>query len=133
MRMVAKLVIVDADKKYLLMKRSAHPTFGSDPDLPGGTIEPGEEPREAMVREVYEEVGFVVDGSKATLLYEGADYSAHGTHYSLYITDVQERPELTISWEHAGYEWLELEALLDKAKSAKDTYMHMVYDQLKNL
>lgn len=131
MNKVAKIVIVDADNKYLLMKRDGHPTFGDDPDLPGGTIEPGEDPLDAMVREVYEEAGFVIDGSKARLLYEGTEYSAHGTHYSLYVTDVQDRPDVTISWEHAGYEWLGLEELLDKASSANDTYMHMVYDQLQ--
>lgn len=39
MKQVAKLVIIDDRGKYLLMQRSSHPTFGDDPDLPGGTLE----------------------------------------------------------------------------------------------
>ena len=35
MKKVAKLVMIDPDGKYLLMYRSDHPTFGTDPDLPG--------------------------------------------------------------------------------------------------
>ena len=42
MKKVAKLVIIDSDDKYLLMHRSDHPTFGVDPDLPGGTLEDDE-------------------------------------------------------------------------------------------
>jgi hypothetical protein len=43
------------------------------------------------------------------------------------------RPEVTLSWEHSGYEWISQEALMDKAKHSKDSYMHMVYDTMKKL
>jgi 8-oxo-dGTP pyrophosphatase MutT (NUDIX family) len=55
MNKVAKLVIVDNQGKYLLMHRSEHPRFGTDPDLPGGTLEGSEEPIQTMLREVLEE------------------------------------------------------------------------------
>lgn len=42
MKKVAKLVIVDPQNNYLLMYRNQHPTFGDDPDLPGGTVEGSE-------------------------------------------------------------------------------------------
>jgi len=131
MTKVAKLVIIDNQNKYLLMHRGAHPTFGNDPDLPGGTLEPDEEPLEAMVREVFEEAGIMIDGSITRKLYEGEEYSTHGTHYTLYLTKLDNRPEVAISWEHSSYEWLDQDAFLEKAKAAKDTYMHMVYEQLK--
>lgn len=131
MTKVAKLVIIDNNDKYLLMYRSAHPTFSNDPDLPGGTLEDGEQPVDTMIREVYEEAGVVVDKTKLTKMYEGTDYSAHKTHYSLYVTRVDSRPAITMSWEHSSYEWLEREAFLEKARGAKDTYMRMVYDVLK--
>ena len=53
MKKVAKLVIIDNENKYLLMYRSGHPTFGDDPDLPGGTLEGREQPVDTMVREVF--------------------------------------------------------------------------------
>lgn len=131
MKKVAKLVIIDNDNKYLLMYRSGHPTFGDDPDLPGGTLEGTEQPVDTMVREVFEEAGIVIFKDKVSLAYEGSDYSAHQTQYSLYLTHLDERPKVVMSWEHSSYEWLELEAFLEKMKAAKDLYMQMVYDVLK--
>ncbi len=131
MNKVAKLVIVDSADKYLLMYRNGHPTFGDDPDLPGGTLEDGELPLETTIREVYEEAGIVVDEARALMIYEGANYSAHKTHYSLYVIKLDNRPSVVMSWEHSSYEWLDREEFLDKAKHANDTYMHMVYHTLK--
>src|SRR5664279_2915033 len=131
MNPVAKLVIIDNDDKYLLMYRSAHPTFGDDPDLPGGTLEDSEQPLETMIREVYEEAGIVVDEAKILKVYEGTDYSAHKTHYSLYVTRFDDRPDVIMSWEHSSYEWIDLDDFLKKARNANDTYMHMVHDSLK--
>jgi len=131
MNHVAKLVIIDGRGKYLLMQRSDHPTFGNDPDLPGGTLEEGESPLVTMIREVAEEAGLEIDSTSVQAVYAGTEYSTHGTHYSLYIARLEDTPEITISWEHASYEWLEREAFLEKARKANDTYMHMVYNILK--
>lgn len=128
---VAKLVVVDGDNKYLLMYRSSHPLFGMDPDLPGGTLEDGEQPLDTMIREVQEEAGVDVLASQARLLYQGTDYSLHNTEYSLYTATFDTRPKVTLSWEHSSYEWLSRDEFLEKARPAKDTYMQMVYDTLK--
>lgn len=133
MKQVAKLVIVDGRGKYLLMQRSDHPTFGNDPDLPGGTLEEGELPLETMIREVFEEVAVRIDKAKVREIYAGANYSAHGTHYSLYVAELPHTPEIIMSWEHSLYEWLDRDVFLDKASKANDTYMHMVHDVLKQL
>lgn len=128
MKKVAKLVIVDPVGRHLLMYRSNHPVFGDDPDLPGGTLEEGEESLETMVREVHEEAGIKIDGLSVEEIYVGTDYSKHGTQYSLYTVTVKDAPEVVMSWEHASYEWLDRDDFLDKAKNANDTYMHMVHD-----
>ena len=130
MNKVAKLVIIDDQNNYLLMYRSEHPRFGIDPDLPGGTLEEREIPIEAMLREVIEEAGVTIDKSVVKHAYSGSDYSNHGTHYSLFITRLYERPEVTISWEHSSFEWLSRKDFLEKAKNAQDTYMHMVHEVL---
>lgn len=84
----------------------------------------------AAVREVEEEAGIRIDPSRLKHIYTGSDFSKHGTVYTLYTAEVATKPEVTISWEHARYEWLTLEELLGRAKVAADTYMQMVHEQL---
>lgn len=131
MKKVAKLLMIDPDSKYLLMYRSDHPTFGIDPDLPGGTLEDNETLLQTMLREVKEEAGINIDAHNVDEIYSGTGYSTHDTHYSLFVTKLNVRPEVVISWEHSSYEWLDCSDFLQKAKSAKDTYMHMVYDVIR--
>jgi 8-oxo-dGTP pyrophosphatase MutT (NUDIX family) len=128
MKQVAKLVVIDDANKYLLLQLNNHPIFLYDPDLPGGTAEAGELPLDAMLREVAEEAGFSVDKNVVRKVYEGAEYSAHHTHYSLYVAKLAKRPEVILSWEHLSYSWLDRDEFLGKTKEAKDTYMHMVHD-----
>jgi len=114
-----------------LLYISAHPAFGDDPDLPGGTLEDGESVQESMIREVDEELGVVIRETGIREVYAGTDYSKSKTHYSLFVTEVSARPHITLSWEHASYEWLDHGSFLEKAKSANDPYMHMVYSVLR--
>lgn len=127
-KQVAKMIIEDDKGCFLFTKRSDHPTYPLDPDLPGGTLDPGENPDETVIREVYEETNVTIDSERVKKFYVGDSYSAHGTIYHLYYARLDERPEITISWEHDSYEWLEREVFLEKVSGAKDTYMHMVHD-----
>jgi len=122
---VAKLVLFDKDDYYLLLYRSDHPTFGNDPDLPGGTLEEGESTVETVIREAQEETGIVVP--EVEELYAGLEYSIHGTHKSLFLARVADRPDVQLSWEHESFEWLPRDEFLQKALHANDSYMHMVH------
>lgn len=124
---VAKLLFIDKDDKYLMMYRSPHPTFGeNDPDLPGGTVDGDEELVDTVIREVWEEIQVVVDKDNVELFYSGDDYSTHGTPYALFVTRVDERPEIAMSREHASYEWIDRDDFIRISAGARDTYMHMV-------
>jgi len=129
----AKVLIIDNQDQYLLMIRDNHPHFGNDPDLPGGTIEDGESHEVAAVREVEEEAGITISLDDIELLYKGFDYSAHGIEYSLYLTRLNYRPEVVVSWEHASYRWLSREDFLKTTKTSNDTYMLMVHDVVSKL
>lgn len=130
MKHVAKIIIVDENNKYLLLWRSNHPSFPSDPDLPGGTIEKGERPLPALIREVEEETGIVLDKHRIKKQTESNAYDANFFYY-LYAYYIERRPVVTLSWEHATYEWLDRDIFLEKVKEAKDNYMHMVYDTVR--
>lgn len=128
---VAKLVIIDKDNNYLLLYRNNHPFFGDDADLPGGILEDGEKPLDTMTREVQEELQLTIDPNNVRQVYEGAKYSLHGSVKTLYETKLDTRPTLKLSWEHKSFEWLPRKAFLEKCKNAEDTFMHMVYKELK--
>ncbi len=127
MKKAAKLIIIDENDKFLLLFRSAHPHFGDDPDLPGGTLENGEKLIDTMVREVSEEIGVSVKKSAVRKLYAGDEYSKNDTHCALFATKMM-RPKIRLSWEHKSYDWLPRAKFLAQAKNANDTYMHMAHD-----
>lgn len=128
MKKVAKLLLIDPNKKYLLLHRNNHPVFGNDPDLPGGTIENYESLCDAMLREVKEETGISIMANNVRVIYSGAEFSKNGTHYTLFTADLEILSTISISWEHSYYEWLDKEDFLTKIQNSKDTYMHMVFD-----
>lgn len=130
MKHVIKAVIIDQEDNYLLLTRNNHPTFGNDPDLPGGTLESSESPTEALIREVLEETGIRIPSDQIHHCYTGSEYSKQGTIYSLYRTQLTSQPPVTVSWEHTTYDWLKLDAFLHRVSSANDRYMHMVHDTL---
>ncbi len=127
MKQVAKVIIINQDNQYLLLQRSDHPVFPNDPDLPGGTVEANESSMVALVREVIEEAGILLDSKIIKKIYSGQEFSTHGTEYYLYQVRVYTRPPVTISWEHASYKWVNRAEFLEQAHAATDTYMQMVY------
>lgn len=127
MKNIAKLIVIDESKNYLMLWRSDHPTYPNDADLPGGIVEADETPEEAVIREVIEEAEVEVDEKDLQKLYEGTEFSPHGNNYHLYTVKLNSRPDIVISWEHQAYKWLSREEFLEEARNAADSYMHMVF------
>lgn len=130
MKKVAKLILVNKDGKYLMLYRSGHPLYPDDADLPGGTLEDGEEIILALMREVLEETGIPIDVDVIEKLGESKTHQ-EGFIYYLFQAKCESKPEISLSWEHSSYEWLAPQEFKVKAKTAVDTYMHMVYDYLE--
>src|SRR5690242_6404668 len=101
MKRVAKLLIQSGDE-FLLLELNNHPIFGNDMDLPGGTIDDNESDIEALMREVKEETGLVIDPKALRLLYTGTDYSENGTYNALFLIILPEKPLIHLSWEHTN-------------------------------
>lgn len=58
---VVAAALVDADRRVLVQKRPAGGDHAGLWEFPGGKIEPGETPEAALIRELHEELGIVVD------------------------------------------------------------------------
>ncbi|MDB5176843.1 MAG: hydrolase [Candidatus Saccharibacteria bacterium] len=110
----AKALVFDSNGDFLLLKRSdTHPFLAGFYDLPGGIIEDGEEPGDAVVREINEEVGLNVMKKDIQIFYATTKFinnkSIPTLLYAVHIDS--EKPDITISWEHKSYEWAPIERL----------------------
>lgn len=124
---VAKLIVIDGDNNYLLLHRGGgHPLYPNDPDVPGGSLESGEQPIDTMLREIDEEVGLKLDADATKLLANGDSFSDDGTMYYVYETRLNYRPDVMLSWEHETYAWVSRKEFIVAASEAIDVYMHMV-------
>lgn len=131
MKRVAKVLICNGENQYLLTFRGNHPTFGNDPDLPGGTQEPGEDPKATAIREVMGETGIELDEASVTLRIKDTTTSKHSTEYYVYETQLAAVPKVTLSWEHALYKWVNRDELIAVGRGAKDTFMQVVAKTLE--
>ncbi|MFB6145171.1 MAG: NUDIX hydrolase [Candidatus Nanohaloarchaea archaeon] len=107
---VAVAVTYSSDKEKFLIVKRGDDRPGSFPgcwEFPGGSIEDGENPKEAALRELMEETGFIGE-----LIREGESFEVkteddyYIIHPSL-VTVEGDEPEL--SKEHIRYRWVEIE------------------------
>jgi 8-oxo-dGTP pyrophosphatase MutT (NUDIX family) len=114
----AGAVIPDAEGRILLQEKAAEPGWF----IPGGAIEPGEHPEEALVREVAEETGLIVAPRKVVLVIGGAEYRYRYPNGDwveitglLYQCDVVGRSDGPLDAETKHLEYFSREALPELA------------------
>ena len=129
---VSKVLIQNSAGEYLVLLRNNHPIFGNEIDLPGGTMEKGENSLIAAVRETQEECGIVLVEDALTHLITTRKYSRYGNQYSLYTARVAGEPAITLSWEHSGYRWVHASELIAESLTAKDAYIRLAADMLRS-
>jgi 8-oxo-dGTP diphosphatase len=115
-----KLILRDGAGNVLLLRRSkTHPTQALLMDLPGGVIDGGEQPIEALLRELAEETRLHLDPNDLKLVFAATglkdDMSALRLVYAAKLPT--RKPKVTLSWEHDKYEWLPLEQVEQKLQA----------------
>ena len=69
-KIVAKALVRNSEGLYLVLHRgNTHPRFPGHIDFPGGEVEPKETPETAVIREIQEETGLLVDPKKLKKLF----------------------------------------------------------------
>lgn len=116
-----------SEKKVLLLERSHFVSQAGTWCIPGGKVEPGESPKDAAKRELYEETGITIPTPQQI----GALYiRLHTYDYIFYMFrfDFFKRPKIILNdKECRQFLWLSLEEayklpLIMGGKEALDTY-----------
>lgn len=113
-RLTARAVVVRRDGKIAVMYAEAFGLYS----LPGGGVEPGETPEEALIREVAEETGCVCGRiSELGLIRENrgqGDYTQHSYYYVVHtegptqavqLTAAEARHRTTLQWHSPKEAW----------------------------
>lgn len=98
---VAALIVQDG--KFMICQRPLQKSCPLEWEFPGGKIEQGETPEQALVRECQEELGITVDvGEAYTDTY--CDYPDKNVHLTLYRCTIKEGLPLLL--EHHDFTWV---------------------------
>ena len=118
---VALKAIIEQDGKILVIKRSANDDIDKSTwDIPGGKIDFGEKPEEALSREIMEETGLkvrLIRPFRTWAFMANEETQVVGiTFLAKYVSG-----EVKLSEEHEIYKWIEPEAFqgLEAAEGLK--------------
>jgi len=102
---VAAAVILRPDGSFLLGQRAPGTFYPGYWEFPGGKVEPGESPREALVRELHEELGIEVDTAWPWIvrehIYEHAHVRLHFFHVIAWRGELRDHVHSALSWQRA--------------------------------
>lgn len=103
-RIAQKLAIVIGEK-FLILKRAAdekvHPNLW---DFPGGRIEQGENPKEALRREAKEETGADAKIEKPEFAF-AEKIGGHFTYFVVFRGKIASPNKIELSEEHTEFRW----------------------------
>ena len=101
--------IIIEDQNVLITQRHSDDAMGEKWEFPGGKIEPGETPQACLRRELYEELGIIVEVQE---FYSASKYAYdHITIQLLAYKAVIQVGQITLH-THQAYQWVPMQELL---------------------
>jgi 8-oxo-dGTP diphosphatase len=126
-KIVAKAVLFDEQSRVLLLKRSDTDELRpGEQDFPGGGVEDGEDVTDAVIREIKEETGLVVESTQLHLFYAHTELRPAPTEQPaknvvrLVFWGKVLEPVVNLSYEHSAYDWVPAPAVYER-------FPHRVY------
>ena len=131
-KIVAKALVRSSEGLCLVLHRgNTHPRFPGHIDFPGGEVEPKETPEAAVMREIQEETGLLVDPKKLKKLFTKQYQQATHVLFEAKLTEPDAK--VALSWEHKSYRWITPEELKRLPRfSGADPYYTDVVDYLSS-
>jgi 8-oxo-dGTP diphosphatase len=84
--LVAACALIDADGRVLIAERPSGKSMAGLWEFPGGKVDPGERPEDALIRELKEELGIVVnEACLAPLTFASHTYEGFHLLMPLYV------------------------------------------------
>ncbi len=111
--LVAKIAVVRDGKVLLLRRSKTAPTRALEWDFPGGVVEPGEDPKKAVVRETYEETALELSEVSILDLHFLPSEQFDGNVLILLFKTEVANGAVELSYEHDQYEWIDYNAAKD--------------------
>jgi len=110
--LVVACALVDADRRVLIAQRPEGKSLAGLWEFPGGKLEPGEGPEDALIRELREELGIETKSAcLAPLTFASHSYENFHLLMPLYVCRKwQGFPQAK---EHAALKWVRPQALRD--------------------
>ncbi|MEX0749901.1 MAG: NUDIX hydrolase, partial [Dehalococcoidia bacterium] len=104
LRLTAEMYVI-RDGKMLILKRNGGLGDGVW-YLPGGIVEPGEDPADAAVRETFEESGLRVEDPRLLRIWSYRAENGLDAFHAAYFADAP-AGDVVLSNEHSAYRWID--------------------------
>jgi 8-oxo-dGTP diphosphatase len=105
--LVVAAALINAKNEVLLAQRPAHKPLPGQWEFPGGKLEAGETPEQALVRELHEELGIIVDAKDCEAFwFLSHTYHDLGFHLMMPTWVVRRWQGEARALEHAAIAWL---------------------------
>ena len=110
------------DDTYLFILRSDLSSHPLQWDLPGGHVDPGETHRQALYREIREEIGSDISDQPSMLL---SDHITEEPRFVMrnYVICVPKEFEPMLNWEHVESQWKSLDEMPEPVTFSVDMLM----------
>ena len=110
--LVAACALVDADGRVLIAQRPEGKQLAGLWEFPGGKVDPGERPEQALIRELNEELGInVSEACLAPFVFASHAYDSFHLLMPLYLC--RRWQGVVVNREHAALAWVKPNRLSD--------------------